>query len=140
MSVSITAVQDLSPAASAIEIVERKGLGHPDSICDALAEAVSISLCKYYYENFDFILHHNVDKALLLGGTSQPQCNGGHIISPMEFFLAGRATQEFRGKHIPVEELVIETRGGETRTLTRKDAPRRGEGSMLPLFSSPGTD
>ena len=109
MSVSISASSDISPASAAVEIVERKGLGHPDSICDALAEAVSISLCKYYFENFGFILHHNVDKALLLGGTSKPQFNGGHVVSPMEFFLAGRATRTFRGQTIPVEELVIET-------------------------------
>ena len=29
-----------------IEIVERKGIGHPDSIADGLAESVSRSLCK----------------------------------------------------------------------------------------------
>jgi len=109
MSVSISVVSNISPASASVEVVERKGLGHPDSICDALAEAVSVSLCKYYFENFGFILHHNVDKALLLGGSSRSQFNGGHVVSPMEFFLAGRATQEFRGKRIPVEELVLET-------------------------------
>jgi hypothetical protein len=29
-----------------IESVERKGKGHPDSICDAVAEAVSLALCR----------------------------------------------------------------------------------------------
>ena len=27
-----------------IEIVERKGLGHPDSLCDGIAEAISAAL------------------------------------------------------------------------------------------------
>jgi S-adenosylmethionine synthetase len=31
-----------------VEIVERKGLGHPDSICDAVAEEASIALSKEY--------------------------------------------------------------------------------------------
>lgn len=31
-----------------IEIVERKGIGHPDTICDGIAEEVSLALsCEY---------------------------------------------------------------------------------------------
>ncbi|MCK4688011.1 MAG: hypothetical protein KAT66_07765, partial [Candidatus Lokiarchaeota archaeon] len=50
------------------ELVERKGVGHPDSICDAVADACSRSLCGYYLENFNRVYHHNVDKAALVGG------------------------------------------------------------------------
>ncbi|MDG6925242.1 MAG: methionine adenosyltransferase, partial [Nitrososphaerota archaeon] len=50
-----------------VEIVERKGIGHPDSIIDGACEAVSIALSEYYLDNFDAILHHNVDKGLLVG-------------------------------------------------------------------------
>jgi len=89
-----------------VEIVERKGIGHPDTICDALAEELSRTLCQYYLDNFGLILHHNVDKALLWGGTSQPKFGGGEIISPIEIFLAGRATSEYKGVSVPVEELV----------------------------------
>src|SRR5256714_9041159 len=38
------------------EIVERKGIGHPDSIADGLAETVSVALCKMYKERFGRIL------------------------------------------------------------------------------------
>ena len=31
-----------------IEIVERKGVGHPDSMADGFAEAVSRALCNEY--------------------------------------------------------------------------------------------
>lgn len=31
-----------------VEVVERKGKGHPDSICDALAEEVSRALIREY--------------------------------------------------------------------------------------------
>ena len=34
------------------EVVERKGLGHPDTICDALADALSRALCKEYQQRF----------------------------------------------------------------------------------------
>jgi len=48
-----------------LEIVERKGLGHPDYICDAVMDHISIRLSKEYLEKTGSILHHNVDKSLL---------------------------------------------------------------------------
>src|SRR5678816_2471603 len=58
------------PDAREVEMVERKGRGHPDSICDALAEAFGIGLSRFYYERCGRILHHNVDKVLLAAGSS----------------------------------------------------------------------
>lgn len=92
-----------------IEMVERKGLGHPDTICDALAEQLSVALCRFYQERFGCILHHNVDKALLWGGSAQPAFGGGQVLAPMEIFLAGRATREFKSVQVPVEELALES-------------------------------
>jgi len=107
--VIITALSAPSPASQPLEIVERKGLGHPDTICDALAEALSRTLCRYYLDAFGLILHHNVDKALLWGGTSQAVFGGGQVTEPMEIFLAGRAACEYKGKRVPVAELVEES-------------------------------
>lgn len=90
------------------EVVERKGLGHPDTICDALAEQVSLRLSRFYVERFGLILHHNVDKVLLVGGQSAPAFGGGAIRAPMEIVLAGRATREFRGVRVPVDALAEE--------------------------------
>lgn len=91
-----------------VEIVERKGKGHPDTLCDALAEQLSISLCRFYREHFGFVLHHNVDKALLWGGAATPAFGGGCVHAPFELFLAGRATMEFGGVQVPVEEIAVE--------------------------------
>ena len=82
------------------------GIGHPDTMCDALAEELSRTLCSYYLDNFGLVLHHNVDKALLWGGISQAKFGGGEIISPMDIFLAGRATSEYKGIKVPIDELV----------------------------------
>ncbi len=90
----------------ALEVVERKGLGHPDSICDALAEDLSRRLSRYYLDEFGAIAHHNVDKALLWGGAAQPAFGGGEVLEPLEIFLAGRATREFKGKTVPVEDIA----------------------------------
>jgi S-adenosylmethionine synthetase len=89
------------------EVVERKGAGHPDSVCDSLADAVSRSLSGYYLQHFGRILHHNVDKILLAGGSSAPKFGGGQITRPIRIFLAGRATHSVRGKEIPVADLAI---------------------------------
>ena len=92
-----------------VEIVERKGLGHPDSICDALAEEFSLALSRFYRDRFGRILHHNVDKALLWGGSARPRFGGGQVDRPLELFMAGRATSSFEGVEIPVQDLLAES-------------------------------
>ncbi|MGO9846729.1 MAG: methionine adenosyltransferase, partial [Methylocella sp.] len=89
-----------------LEIVERKGLGHPDTICDEIAERLSVALSRLYLSEYGEILHHNVDKALLAGGASSPRFGGGEISRPIELFLAGRATGSFKGKELPLEHLA----------------------------------
>lgn len=101
-------IAPLMTSPAAVEIVERKGLGHPDTLCDALAEQLSMALSRFYLDRFGFILHHNVDKGLLWGGTSRPAFGGGEVLQPMEVFLTGRASCEFRGVKIPVEALAME--------------------------------
>src|SRR5262245_18725021 len=91
-----------------IEIVERKGAGHPDSICDALAEALSRNLCVEYKRRCGEILHHNVDKALLCGGRADPAFGGGSVVSPIQIFLAGRAIGKVGSEVLPVKEMAIE--------------------------------
>lgn len=54
------------------EYVERKGIGHPDTICDGVTEAVSVALRRAYVEIAGRVLHHNVDKGLLIAGQSAP--------------------------------------------------------------------
>lgn len=77
--------------SSQVEICEHKGDGHPDSICDGVAEAVSHALCRAYMEAYGEIRHHNVDKALLIGGQSVARFGGGRIDARMRLIIAGRA-------------------------------------------------
>jgi S-adenosylmethionine synthetase len=105
----VTTVSALEgPAIGGIEIVEHKGIGHPDTICDALAENLSVAFSRFCLEHFGSILHHNVDKALLWGGTSRARFGGGEVVAPMEIFLAGRATLAARGVTIPIREMAID--------------------------------
>jgi S-adenosylmethionine synthetase len=90
-----------------IELVERKGVGHPDSISDGLAEAMSRALCKEYIEKCGAVLHHNTDETQIVAGRSNPQFGGGEVIQPIYTLLVGRATKEFNGVEIPAEAVAL---------------------------------
>lgn len=90
-----------------IEIVERKGIGHPDYICDAVADRISTDLCKAYLEKAGTILHHNVDKSLLRAGETEPKFKGGVVKQPILFVIGDRATDRVDGQRIDVEEIAI---------------------------------
>ena len=92
-----------------IEIVERKGVGHPDSMCDAIMDQVSVRLSRAYLEKFGTIMHHNTDKSLLVAGNVECRFGGGVVKEPMLLIFGDRATFEFDGKTIPVEEIAIQT-------------------------------
>lgn len=106
MSLSISRLDHPTGDLLDLEIVELKGLGHPDTICDAIAEQLSLTLSAHYVAECGEVLHHNVDKALLAGGESRPAFGGGTISRPMELFLAGRATNSAQGRTFPIEELT----------------------------------
>lgn len=89
------------------EIAERKGIGHPDSIADAIAEAVSRSLCNLYLERFNRILHHNTDEVQIVGGQSAPRFGGGDVLEPAKIILVGRATTEVNGERLPFRAAAV---------------------------------
>jgi S-adenosylmethionine synthetase len=91
-----------------VEVVERKGLGHPDTICDALAETLSRNLCHEYRSRFGDVLHHNVDKALLCGGRSAPAFGGGTLVAPISIYLAGRAVAKVGREIVAIDDIAIE--------------------------------
>lgn len=106
--------------SDAPEIVERKGMGHPDSVADECAEAISRELSKYYMENFGQVLHHNVDKFAVIGGVAQPEFGGGIVIQPQKLLAIGRAMDEvvYKGKlvKIPLGPIAIKA----TRDVLKK--------------------
>jgi S-adenosylmethionine synthetase len=91
-----------------IELVERKGLGHPDSIADGVSESVSRALCRLYLDEFGKILHHNTDETQVVGGASEPKFGGGQVTSPIYILLVGRATTEVNGEKLPYRDVAVE--------------------------------
>jgi S-adenosylmethionine synthetase len=100
-----------------LEVVERKGRGHPDTLTDGLAEELSVRYCLYTRERFGSILHHNFDKVGLLGGASVAQLGDGRMLAPIRVQLNGRASARFDRETIPLQALLQEW---ATTFLTRE--------------------
>ena len=106
-NISIEQLNRIPTHKSDVEIVERKGIGHPDSICDGIAEAVSRELSKYYLKEYGRVLHHNTDQLEAVGGQSKPKYGGGKLLEPSYIILSGRATSQVDGESIPVKSISI---------------------------------
>jgi len=91
-----------------VELVERKGLGHPDSIADGVSESVSRALSRLYLDEFGKILHHNTDETQVVGGASEPKFGGGKVTKPVYILLVGRATTEVNGEKLPYRDVAVE--------------------------------
>ncbi len=108
MVILIEKTSDLPIQRSAIEIVERKGLGHPDTLSDRAAEEISIAFSKYYLEKFGRVLHHNVDKCLLVGGRSEVCFGGGKVLVPIQLIVVGRAVESVGNEKIPLKDIATD--------------------------------
>lgn len=102
----VEALEGVPVAARRLELVERKGVGHPDTICDALVEAAALALARMYRERAGRVLHYNVDKALLVAGRCSKGFGWGEVTQPMELIVGDRATTDVGGERLPVEETV----------------------------------
>ena len=107
--ISVEALKTKAIKEHTVEIVERKGKGHPDFICDSIMDAISVALCERYMGEFGIILHHNIDKGLLAAGRVEKRFGGGKLLEPMQLIIGDRATFRLGGKEIPVGEIEVST-------------------------------
>ena len=106
MAIHLFATKNSSVADQPFEYVERKGLGHPDAICDSVMQAAASSLSREYVNRCGRVLHHNLDKALLVAGQSEPKFAGGVVTKPMQIIAGDRATSDLGEIRIPVHEII----------------------------------
>ena len=90
MTLSIT---ERAPYAPLIEFVERKGLGHPDTLCDAVAEDLSRVLALGYIKHTGSVQAFNVDKAILAAGSVEVDFGGGVHLKKARLIVVGKADQ-----------------------------------------------
>lgn len=102
----VEALAEIPVSRRRVELVERKGLGHPDTVCDQLVEAISLALGRMYRERAGALAHFNIDKALLVAGRVAKGFGWGELRTPMELIVGDRATFEADGMRFPVEETV----------------------------------
>ncbi|MFB6094279.1 MAG: methionine adenosyltransferase [Halanaeroarchaeum sp.] len=132
-----------------VEIVERKGIGHPDSLCDGIAEAVSRALAREYVDRFGRVLHYNTDETQLVAGDAAPAFGGGEVIEPIYVLIVGRATKHYEGEAIPVDAIALEAARSYLReTLPNLDLESdvvvdvklgEGSGDLQEVFGEDGT-
>lgn len=137
-----------SVTAQCVEMVERKGAGHPDQICDCVMDAISVALSQAYLEGFGTILHHNIDKGLLAAGRVVKDFGGGEVIEPMELTIGDRATFSCSGKEIPVREIALAAAKEWVTTHLRHVDPEKhiqyrfklapGSRELTDIFERPG--
>lgn len=88
------------------ELVERKGIGHPDTLCDAIAERASRYYSQYFFKRYGGIAHHWFDKVMIIGGQSHFTFGQGELIRPYKVIFAGKAAKTFGGEEIPLNDLL----------------------------------
>ncbi|MEM2657883.1 MAG: methionine adenosyltransferase, partial [Archaeoglobaceae archaeon] len=120
-----------------VELVERKGIGHPDSLADGIAESMSRELCKEYIKRFGVVMHHNTDETQIIAGKSCPRFGGGEVIEPIYIILVGRATKKVGDEAIPTDKVALNAAKRYVKSAMRYLDPdldivfdvRLGEGS-----------
>ena len=108
-NISVNVLNQIPVEDQPIEICERKGLGHPDSICDSVMDRISVALSEEYLRRFGTILHHNIDKGLLVAGEVETKLGGGKALKPMLMVFGDRATFGVGDIAIPVNRIVHDT-------------------------------
>ncbi len=108
MKVNVERIKS-SYSARKVEIVERKGLGHPDTLCDGIAETVSLDFSKFCIKKFGFVLNHMADKIGLIGGLSDVKFGEGQIKSPIKLLLNARFSKSYNNEAIPFKEIALKS-------------------------------
>lgn len=148
VKIRVEALPGLPMAERPVEIVERKGKGHPDTLCDAMLEAVAVALGQAYLREFGTVLHFNVDKGLLAAGRVEKWFGGGRVLEPMQLFIGDRATMAAGGRVLPVGDIAVEAAKKWISTNLRLVDPERdvrfrvvlapGSAELAGLFARPG--
>ncbi len=108
-----------------VEIVERKGIGHPDTLCDGIAERVSVEYSRWCQQNLGTLLHHNFDKVQLVAGEVDVGYGKGQLLKPIRIQIAGRGTPVFQGQKVPMDDIAIQAAKQHVREYMRYLDPDR---------------
>jgi len=100
-NITVRSLRQILLQQQVLGVVERKGLGHPDYICDAIIDQISVKLSKEYLDHFGAIMHHNFDKSLLVAGVTETRFGGGEVKQPMLLIFGGPGNLQSRRHQDP---------------------------------------
>lgn len=100
--------QPVNIERSPYEAVERKGIGHPDTLCDAIAELASRRYSEAVYKKIGRLPHHYFDKVMLMGGAVDMGLGHGELIEPYRVIFAGKVTRKVGDIELPVTEIITD--------------------------------
>jgi len=144
------------PELADLELVERKGLGHPDTLADALAEVVSTEYSKFCLEKFGAVLHHNVDKLYIGAGHFKIDFGLCEMLKPVQVRINGRMSNSYAGEtfdiigiqeravlsyllkvlpHLKEEEIIVQANATQHTKRPYWFSPRNRED--IPDFQKP---
>ncbi|MGW0521467.1 methionine adenosyltransferase [Crossiella sp. NPDC003009] len=89
------------------ELVERKGVGHPDTMCDAMAERMSRYYSQHCLKEFGGVAHHWFDKVTLYGGGADIDYGRGEITAPYRVMVFGKGAYRVGSTEIPVQDIMF---------------------------------
>ncbi|MBI1758961.1 MAG: hypothetical protein HYR62_07015 [Actinobacteria bacterium] len=114
----------VDPDRLPFDAAERKGIGHPDSLADLVADTFSHRYSTWSRHRFGAIPNHWVDKVTLVGAAAEVTFGGFDIHKPVDCYLFGKITDRVGSTPVPVEEIfgevianVLPTALGDGRIL-----------------------
>ncbi|WP_409074176.1 methionine adenosyltransferase [Micromonospora chalcea] len=104
----VTSLGATHPDRAPFDVAERKGIGHPDSLADLVADTFSRRYANLCRERFGAVPNHWVDKVNLVGAAADVRFGGFDIRKPVDCYLFGKLTERINGADLPIADLFDE--------------------------------
>ncbi|MEV4705741.1 methionine adenosyltransferase [Actinoplanes sp. NPDC049316] len=104
----LTGLGAVHPDQMPFDVAERKGIGHPDSLADLVADRFSQRYSYLCREQFGVVPNHWVDKVNLVGAAADVRFGGYDIRKPIDGYLFGKLTEHLGGTRLPLADLFAE--------------------------------
>ena len=95
----------VSPDRLPYDVAERKGIGHPDSLADLVADTFSQRYASWCLRQFGIVPNHWVDKVNLVGAAAKVSFGGFEITKPVDCYLFGKITDRIGRTPVPIDAL-----------------------------------
>lgn len=92
-----------------LEMIERKGIWHPDTLADLIAETFSNKYAYYCLKKFGVLLNYWVDKITLTGGEAIVEYGRSSVVKPIWAYLFGKVTVKVWKEIIDAEKIFKES-------------------------------